>query len=417
MSITSTEPTTERRTQAERERERGEQVFRYLARQSRYELPDTLVAEMPRSACVLLLLLRQAAPNPLNYGLQQDVMDIPSAQEAAEVLEARGLVTITERGTLLLTDSARKLGARREPLPARSLADLLREEDDAERPVHAVLGFRRGTTNLLIGPPIESGKSTFIRHLVAAAADGAPFLGAPFLLGDEVLVHYLTEEPIGTFRAEFRKVPLANSNRVAVTTFGDAFGRRFEEVVREVERSAAHFVVVDSLGQWGGLVGDAENSAGGVMSVMRPLQSLAQRTDAIVIAVHHTRKMAGTLVEQARGSSALAAAADAVYRLTRVEQAHQQRRLEALGRGVALDLVVELSESGYQVVEAQDATLVRRIVAAIEELGSTTYDDLAMRLGVERQHLSRPTQDLVRSGHLQRKGDGKRGSPYRFSRE
>src|SRR6185436_12737761 len=75
---------------------------------------------------------------------------------------------------------------------------------------------------------------------------------------------------------------------------------------------------VDTVSQFAGLRGDAENNSGDALAAIEPLQEAAAQGLA-VIAVRHERKGGGEVGESGRGSSAFSGAVDIVVAIRRGE--------------------------------------------------------------------------------------------------
>ena len=67
-----------------------------------------------------------------------------------------------------------------------------------------------------------------------------------------------------------------------------------EAAIEKCKRTGAGLLVVDTLGQFAGLLGDKENNAGDALEALRPLQRAANVGIAVVI-VRHERKGGGAV--------------------------------------------------------------------------------------------------------------------------
>lgn len=225
----------------------------------------------------------------------------------------------------------------------------LAERDDPE-PVPVVEGYlyRESISELVSTPKL--GKTTLAFAIVAAVVTGRPFAGQPTMRGPVV---YLTEERPSTVGAVLRRVGLEDS-RDLYLLFRHEAPKDWPETMTQAREKArtvgAVLLVVDTLGDWANLVGDAENNAGDALAAVRPLQAAAADGLA-VLANRHERKGGGALGESGRGSSAFAGAVDVLIQLRRVDgQGHENRReLSAVGRfdHIPPAAVLELRDGQY----------------------------------------------------------------------
>ena len=283
-----------------------------------------------------------------------------------------------------------------------------------------------GAITELDGKPKAAGKTTFATHLCRALLAGQPFLGAPTR---PCPVVYLTEQSAATFREALRRADLLARDDLHVIHWRDAYQRPWPELVAaavgHARRVGAGVLVVDTVAQFAGLRGEAENSAGAALAAMRPLQAAAA-IGLAVLTLHHERKSGGEVGESGRGSSAFAGAVDIVLSLRRGE-GHTRpgiRHLHGLSRFDETPplLVVELTEAGYvahgtepavAAAEAQDA-----ILAALpdDEAAALAEKELFAAAGVSRSTGKRALAELLAAGHLASRGRGLNGDPRRFWR-
>src|ERR671915_1661943 len=113
----------------------------------------------------------------------------------------------------------------------------------------------------------------------------------------------------------------------------------------------AGVLFVDTLGQFAGIRGDGENSAGEAHRAMQPLQEAAAKGLAVCI-TRHERKGGGEVGESGRGSSAFGGAVDIILSIRRAEGNVRPtvRVIESLSRFEETPdkLVIELTPEGYR---------------------------------------------------------------------
>lgn len=216
-----------------------------------------------------------------------------------------------------------------------------------------------GTITELDGKPKSSGKTTLLLHLIRAVLDGAPFLGQPTMATPVVL---LTEQSRASIAPTLRALGL-DRDELVVLTWPDAFGTPWPAIVAaavaECERIKARLLIVDTLGQFAGIRGDAENDAGAALEAMAPLQAAAASGLAVLVS-RHDRKAGGDVGESGRGSNAWSGAVDCIVALRRPLNPARPtiREIEAISRRGDVPtepVLIELTEAGYVVLGSETA--------------------------------------------------------------
>ncbi|MDQ3375805.1 MAG: AAA family ATPase [Actinomycetota bacterium] len=298
----------------------------------------------------------------------------------------------------------------------------------AERVPWVVEGFvAEGAITLIDGKPKASGKTTLVTHLCRKVLDGEPFMG---LRTSATGVVYLSEQSTATFREALARAGLQDRDDFAVLLWSDTVGANWNRVVREATEEAvrrgAKLLVVDTLPQFAGLQGDAENSAGAALAAIKPLQEAAAVHGLAVVVVRHERKSGGLVGDSGRGSSAITGAADVVLSVRRVEGNSRPtlREIHALSRFDATPdvLVVELTEGGYvsrgtraavAETEAREAVLE---AAPADASRAMSLDELLAETGLGRTTIQNALGRLLGEGRLTCTGEGVRGDPRRYWR-
>jgi hypothetical protein len=188
----------------------------------------------------------------------------------------------------------------------------------------------------------------------------------------------------------------------------------------------AGLLVVDTLGQFAGIRGDAENSAGAATEAMEPLQEAAARGLAVVI-TRHERKGGGEVGESGRGSSAFGGAVDIILSLRRGDGNVRPtvRVIESLSRfdETPDKLVIELVEGAYKSLGDATAFAEKEAIAAIEEVLPASEGNAMPTTEImnklKEQNIGRTTASIALSNlanfdAIVRVGAGKRGDPYRY---
>jgi hypothetical protein len=281
-----------------------------------------------------------------------------------------------------------------------------------------------GSITELTGKIKLAGKTTFATHMSRAVLEGTEFLGKPTTKGP---VLYLTEQTPASFREAMARAGLLGRKDFNVLFWADTLEMAWPDVARaaqdECKRCGARLMVVDTLPQFSGLVGEEENTAGSALQAMRPLQQAAGQGIGVLV-VRHDRKAGGEVGDSARGSSASGGAVDSLISLRRPEG--NVRRALRIIRGVSRfggvpdQLMVELGADGYVAlgdatdVAAQEAERVILTAAPDSEAEALTLDEMINGTGVKRSSGQRAIENLVKTGRLSRAGKGKKLDPYRF---
>jgi hypothetical protein len=207
-------------------------------------------------------------------------------------------------------------------------------------------------------------------------------------------------------------------------TLGISWPSVVSAAVDECKRRKAGVLITDTLGQFSGLTGDSENSAGEALKSLLPLQRAAAENIAVVI-VRHERKSAGAVGDSGRGSSAFSGAADIVLSVRRPEgnQAPNVRLIQTLSRFDATDdLLVELTPKGYRALgapgEAAKQQAAAEVLSAIPltPKDAITIEQLSETTGKKRAYLQTLLDVLVGDNKIATSGKGRKGSPFRYFR-
>jgi hypothetical protein len=272
----------------------------------------------------------------------------------------------------------------------------------------------------------QSGKTTLIGHMVRAIVTGSPFLGRPTR---QTAVVWLTEERPASFRETLKRANLLDRTDVHVLHWHEVRGIPWPAVcassVAKADNVGAGVLIVDTIGQWAGLRGDAENNNGDQMAAAEPLQAAAAQGLACVVA-RHERKGGGEVGESGRGGSAFSGAVDIVVSIRRAEGKTKPtvRVLHALSRfsETPESLVIDLTTDGYialgsagtvAVLEAERALLDRFPTTEAAALTLTDLIDGAQPR-IPRTVAQRALDKLTEAGAVSRLGSGKKKDAYRY---
>jgi putative DNA primase/helicase len=273
-----------------------------------------------------------------------------------------------------------------------------------------------GALTDFIGRAKYAGKTRYIVEMSKAVLNGAPFLGRPTRKGPVV---YLTEQG-SNFMQVVKDAGIDVSNPdLHILQWKDVAGKDWPTVITAAVavtvRVGAVLLVVDTLPQFAGLKGDAENNSGDVAAAMEPLQAAAQVHNLAVISVRHANKEGG-----GRGSTQFDHAVDIIINLQRLEDKPDNvRQLAAVGRYSDLPdkLLIELTDDGYRslgtdsAVKHRHAADVIRETVPVGEENKVRYADVIKRVreetGVSEATAKRAVELLEDSGEIASVGGGK----------
>jgi hypothetical protein len=278
-----------------------------------------------------------------------------------------------------------------------------------------------GAITEVVGKPKAAGKTTWVMHLVKAVLMGAAFMDSPT---EATPVVYLTEERDSSLREALGRAGLLDRVDLHILRWQDTRGIPWSEIVHEAiakcRSVGARLLVVDTVPQFAGLKGDAENTSGGGLEAYEPLQEAAAEGLAVV-AIRHERKGGGDVGDSGRGSSAFAGAADIVLSIRRPEghPAPGVRVIHALSRFEETPdkVTVELKNGGYVLGQGGAVAVAREAVlrsVPTNESQALTLDALANAAGVTRTTAQGAIDALVLEGSLQHVGKGVKGDPRRY---
>ena len=180
-------------------------------------------------------------------------------------------------------------------------------------------------------------------------------------------------------------------------------------------------IVVDTFDKWAGLRGDDENKSGPVLQALEPLMQ-ASGDGLAVLVVSHQRKAAGDHGEAVRGSNALTGTVDVIVEVERVADVAHARAVYGTSRfaGTPEELAVELTDDGYVDRGNVDALRARldtdRVLDALSDTDWVTAEEVAELTEMPKGTVHKRLGDLHTENRIERDGQGRRNSPYRWKR-
>jgi len=295
------------------------------------------------------------------------------------------------------------------------IGQLLNESDEAYDWLADCL-LVAGGTSLVVAKP-KTGKSVLVQNLAASVAQGRPFLGHGTRQG--TVLYCALEEKRGEVRRHFRALELQANDPLYVHV-----GRSPDDALAwletETDERRPVLIVVDTLQH---LVRLADlNDYAAVTNALAPLTHLARTSGAHLLMTHHGNKRGGTNGDGVLGSTGLFGAVDTLIQMRRTDSARVISSIQRYGEDLpesVLEMEPEtfgLSISGTR-AEADgrelEAAICDYLATCSEPVGENTLgENVEGRTAIKRTTLRK----LVESGEVRREGDGKKGSPFLYSR-
>jgi hypothetical protein len=342
-----------------------------------------------------------------------------SKEEFGELLDAMADASIYS--------SAPRDGEANESILRFKTAKEIAEETPAktEWGVRGYVAF--GAITELDGKIKAGGKTTLLSHMAGSMLAGNTFLEEPTT---RTKIVWLTEQQQTSFRKVLERADLLEREDLVILHWHDTRGVPWPDVARAAVAKAkeigARALFVDTLGQFAGIQGDGENSAGEAQKAMRPLQEAAAEGLAVVL-TRHERKGGGEVGESGRGSSAFGGAVDVILSIRRGEGNTRPtvRIIESLSRfdETPDKLVIELTDDGYKSLGDATAFAEKEALKAIVELlpakeeNAMKTDDVLDKLkeqNIKRTVASEALAKLAKAGTVRQIGAGKKGNAYRY---
>lgn len=305
----------------------------------------------------------------------------------------------------------------------RTAAEIVRTAPPETRWV--VEGFlAEASITELTGPAKRGGKSTLLLRAIRAAVFGGSFLGRPARKGPVV---FLTEERNASLVEALKRAGLQDAEDLHIMEWGDSRHLKWNEIVEAAEQKAievgAVMLAIDTLPQFAGLKGNAENDSGAALEALEPVQLVAHRGLGVVV-IRHDRKGGGDVGESGRGSSAFAGGVDTLLSIQRADSSQNPRirLLRGISRfdGVPDEIAIELSEDGLDYRVLGDTRAVAKLSARAKILDILPFKEPGLDLealltrtpGLARSTAQIALKELCDEGLAQQLGRGVRGSKH-----
>jgi hypothetical protein len=322
-------------------------------------------------------------------------------------------VRVVDDGAGNRSDSARATGsAVLRLVPVDSVLD---EPDEALEWV--VEGLLLCGAFSVVGAKPKVGKSTFLRALCAAIAQGEQFLGRQVLSGPVIYVSI--EEHRAQVRKHFKRLIMRPGAPLHIH-FGATPPDGIKQLGDAIESISPALVVIDPLFKMV-RVRD-ESSYAEVTRALEPILALARDHGCHVAVSHHNSKVTRGGGDDLLGSTAIFGGVDTAVLLRRKADA-RTRTIETVQRyGEDLEpTVIALDETGGVYLAGDLAAYERERLQAriLDELRKSpgkeiTDEEMVTLVGTRKIEVLKNLRALYEAGSIYRRGEGKKGDPFRY---
>jgi len=269
-----------------------------------------------------------------------------------------------------------------------------------------------GTLALLVAF-MKVGKSTFAYALAVAVAQGKPFLDYPTLQGG-VLILAVEEHRRDVLR-RLQRFGMRSEDPLYVHS-GPLDRGELQKITEFIREKRIRLVILDTLSRFWSVFDENDNAE--IDRAVSPLLYIARETKAVVLLVHHERKVGGEAGRNIRGGSALFAIVDQALMLDKRQGGTPSHRvIRALGRyeETPAELILDLAGDKYQMLgkpeEADLEAIKAKVRAALSRSSPLAIDQIVESTGLTKGGVEK---GLANVADVVRAGRGVKGDPYRF---
>lgn len=260
------------------------------------------------------------------------------------------------------------------------------------------------------------GKSTIARNLSVKMVNGNPFLNRATAKGK--ILYLCLEEKRSEVKKHFEKMKV-NSSDILIHT-----GATPEYAIDELSLAIAEFepilAIIDPLSR---VVRVRDfNDYGSMARALEPIIDLARKTNCHILALHHDSKMERSGGDALLGSTAIFGAVDCHIQLKKREKSRTILTTQRYGEDMP-ETVIELDkDSGIITPHGDLQTFVlqhaqKSVLSIIKDGEYLTEQQIKERIeGFSQGIISKALRELFSENKIIRKGEGKRGNAYIYSK-
>ena len=357
------------------------------------------------------------------FGIAKEIIivDLPNLPEKGDVTDfiqqggtLEGLQQLTANSEEWMPQSENVLSNPPPGFQFTALSELIKEPDETTPFIWEDVLPAGGFSVCSAKPKV--GKSTFARNLALAISRGEHFLGRQTFSGSILLL--CLEEKRTEIAKHFQRMG-ADSQNIWVH-IGMIPDSSLGELSAAIETYKPSLVIIDPLSRL--LRVRDFNDYGLVSRGLEYFIDLARRTNCHIMALHHESKLERNGGDALLGSTAIFGAVDTHIQLKKRDKTRIITSTQRYGRDLS-EIVIELDEQTGMLAERGEfqslifQEIKQSILSVFEEGKELTELEIKRQVKCSSQGISsRALRDLVEEKQLLRTGNGKKGSPFQYSK-
>lgn len=231
---------------------------------------------------------------------------------------------------------------------------------------------------------------------------------------EEVL--YVTEEPQSIWKIRLRK----NKLTLPHVKWIFALGENRKDITAAILEGEETVVIIDTIRAFLQIKDESDNAV--ISEVLTPVISLCRERGKTLILVHHTRKTGGEHGEAISGGHAFLGIVDIALELKRDSHSPNRRLVRGWSRVIEIpEIMYEKDKEGFTVIGSPEDVakdeVENRILEVLKIKEDATVEEIHSSIDEGKPSLIqvRKTLDsLLKASKVERVGEGKKGSPYRY---
>jgi RecA-family ATPase len=277
--------------------------------------------------------------------------------------------------------------------------------------------------SILAGKP-KAGKSTLVRQLAIAVAQGKPFLGRQTV--QSKVIYIALEEKRSEIKRHFQDLGLTGSDPVLIhCNVAPKDALKLLQTKVEAEKDVG-LIIIDPLFKFTRFTDG--NDYVTVSAALEHVLQLARVYGAHIMTVHHTKKKKSEdVMDDVLGSTALAGGVDTLMILDIDGQQRSVATIQRYGQNLPMTQLtfnqerreIALGITGEE-AEALRSTKVKdeienNILSFVKKHCGCTQENIFAAVSGRTTTKKSVFRDLVKLDVLSESGDGTKGSPFRYA--